>query len=380
MEQKSVETGKHNLDRRHPFSFVLSSSFISFVIYLLSGILIIYIAFHFQETKDQNKQQLQQVKQIDQLQPQQTSMTRSVLKSFLAIEQSEGVGAKVRRSIGTGQMRNFLPFLMLDHFNVQPPAGFPDHPHHGQETITYITEGMMAHEDFTGSKGVLRPGDLQFMTAGKGIVHSEIPVDSGDGKSAIGLQLWVDLPENLKNCEPRYRDLRKEEIPEANPSDFLKIKVISGKSYGVESLQDLAYTPVHFYHFQTSKKGTVFEQYMPTDFNSFIYILKGSITINDKLYPQYSSIFFNTDSDIVKGASASEITEFAIIGGQILDQPVVQYGPFVETSKSKILEVIQNYQQGKNGFEKAPHWRSSISDGIEKKRANEFLEKDGLLE
>lgn len=173
---------------------------------------------------------------------------RSILKYFTALEQSEGVGAKVRRSIGSQELRNFTPFLMLDHFNVSPPAGFPDHPHHGQETITYVLGGMIAHEDFTGSRGVLRPGDLQFMTAGKGIIHSEIPVELESGAPSVGLQLWVDLPMQLKDCEPRYRDLLNNEIPSVQPKAGLEVRVISGESYGVRSMSELAYTPVHFYH------------------------------------------------------------------------------------------------------------------------------------
>mgnify|MGYP003365628624 FL=1 len=128
---------------------------------------------------------------------------RTIQKNFIAIEQEEGVGARVRRSIGSMKQRNFSPFLLMDHFTVSHPAGFPDHPHHGQETITYIRQGMVAHEDFLGSKGVLRPGDLQFMTAGKGIMHAEIPVLMENGDAAVGLQLWVDLPKDMKDCPPR---------------------------------------------------------------------------------------------------------------------------------------------------------------------------------
>ncbi|SCW01476.1 LAFE_0E00452g1_1 [Lachancea fermentati] len=289
---------------------------------------------------------------------------RSIYKFFTAIEQSEGVGARVRRSIGTMKLRNFTPFLMLDHFSVAPPAGFPDHPHHGQETITYILSGMVAHEDFTGSKGVLYPGDLQFMTAGKGIVHSEIPVGLESGEPAVGLQLWVDLPSELKDCEPRYRDLRKGETPIAKPSESLQVRVISGESYGVSSLSELAYTPVSFYHFIASQKGTEFEQAFPENFNVFMYVLEGSVSVNDKEFPQYSTVFFNADGEGVKGVSVSDNAEFVLIGGEILEQPVVQYGPFVETTKERIIKVFDNYQSGTNGFERAPGWSSSISGGI----------------
>lgn len=300
---------------------------------------------------------------------------RTVLKNFIAIEQEEGVGARVRRSIGTMKMRRFAPFLMLDDFFIKPPAGFPDHPHHGQETITYNLQGMIAHEDFTGSKGVLYPGDLQFMTAGKGIVHSEIPVKMEDGSQINGLQLWVDLPAELKDCEPRYRDLRKRETPEVKVNDDLTVRVISGNSYGVDSVQELAYTPVHFYHFIAGKKGTDFVQEFPKDFNVFMYIMKGTVAINDQVFPEHSAVFFNTDGEGVAGTSASDNAEFALIGGQILDQEVLQHGPFVETNRERMINVFRNYQYGINGFEKAHSWDSQISGGISEADAKKLYKE-----
>lgn len=293
--------------------------------------------------------------------------SRTILKFFTAVAQDEGVGARVRRSIGTIKMRNFTPFLMLDHFNVKPPAGFPDHPHHGQETITYVLSGAgMAHEDFTGSVGILMPGDLQFMTAGKGIVHSEIPVRNKNNDACVGMQLWVDLPKDLKDCEPRYRDLKSAEIPVITPNDKLTIKVISGESYGTKSVKDLAYTPVDYYHY-TIKKGGSFEQKFPVNFNVFLYLLKGSLKIGSKVFNQYDTIFFNRDGDSVQGSVAEDATEdceFVLIGGQTLDQEIVQYGPFVETSKEKMHQVFLNYQSGKNGFERAAGWSSKIRGGV----------------
>src|SRR5277367_2337066 len=138
---------------------------------------------------------------------------RLIRTTLLAREQSEGAGAVVRRSVGTPKLRHLTPFLMLDHFRVPPGAGFPDHPHRGQETITYLLTGGIDHEDFAGNKGTIGPGDLQFMTAGRGIMHAEMPVQNKDGSANVGMQLWVDLPQELKSCEPRYRDLRSEEIP-----------------------------------------------------------------------------------------------------------------------------------------------------------------------
>ena len=175
--------------------------------------------------------------------PKSVNMTvpRAIRKAFLAVEQSEGVGARVRRSIGTPQLRNFSPFLMLDHFTSSPGSGFPDHPHRGQETITYMLQGAFDHEDFVGNAGIIEAGDLQFMTAGKGIMHSEMPRQSPDGTPTVGMQLWVDLPQKLKKCEPRYRDLRAKEIPNVDIDEGkVHIKIISGQSHGVDSVKELA--------------------------------------------------------------------------------------------------------------------------------------------
>lgn len=298
-------------------------------------------------------------------QTQDMSKTRSILSVLYAKEQGEGAGAKVRRSIGTSGMRNFSPFLMLDHFNVAPGAGFPDHPHRGQETITLLKQGCMLHADFTGKQGVLNPGDLQFMTAGRGVVHAEMPY-SPEGGNVRGMQLWVDLPKELKGCEPRYRDLRAKEIPVARPNDDVEVSVISGSAYGVESVKDLAYTPVHYYEY-TVQPGGEFEQEMPTDFNTFLYLLDGQLVLNETIIPQYSAVFFKRDGNVIKGKVSSKQPEpahFVLIGGKMLDQPIVQYGPFVETSQKDIYKAFEDYNRGTNGFERAVDWESIIGNGV----------------
>ncbi len=196
------------------------------------------------------------------------SVPRAVRKAFLAIEQAEGAGARVRRSIGTPQLRNFSPFLMLDHFNTKPGAGFPDHPHRGQETITYLLQGAIDHEDFAGNKGTIEAGDLQFMTAGRGIMHAEMPRQNADGSANIGVQLWVDLPEKLKKVEPRYRDLKASEIPSIDIDDNkVHVKIISGKSHGVDSVKELAYTPVWIFDVEIKPGGKI-TQDLPAGWNS----------------------------------------------------------------------------------------------------------------
>lgn len=298
-------------------------------------------------------------------------MSRSIKQIINSIEQAEGAGARVRRSIGILNNRKFNPFLLFDHFSGSGDNGFPEHPHKGQETISYMLTGSMAHEDFTGSKGVLYPGDLQFMTAGRGVVHSEMPIPNADGSPVAGLQLWVDLPEQLKDTPPRYRDLRAWEIPEAVEQDGkLRVKVISGTSYGVESLKDLAYTPVHYYHY-IMKPGATFTQQLDPDFNYFLYILKGKkLVLNgDTTTKQFQSVFFNDDGTNVSGEvpeTDSSDVEFVLIGGQQLDQEVVQYGPFVATSREKIQNAFTDYQYARNGFENVKTWKTLISHGVTK--------------
>ncbi|KAJ5026972.1 RmlC-like cupin domain-containing protein [Bipolaris maydis] len=296
-----------------------------------------------------------------------TNAPRKIAKSFLAVEQSEGAGARVRRSIGTPKLRNLSPFLMLDHFAIPPGAGFPDHPHFGMETATYLLSGAVDHEDFTGSKGTIEEGDLQFMTAGRGIVHAEMPRQNKDGTPNVGMQLWIDLPKELKTCEPRYRDVRAKEIPQATGDDGrVKVKVISGQAYGVESLKELAYTPVWYLDFTVQPGGKV-KQPLPKGWNAFAYVLDGTIIVSSdgvsRPIEQYHNVVFESSGDSVEISveeSAEKESRFVLIAGLPLDQPVVQYGPFVVNSRDQVMEVMMNYQTHSNGFERAENWESEI--------------------
>ena len=217
------------------------------------------------------------------------SQPRSIQRVVTGVEQSEGAGARVRRLIGTNSIERFNPFLMFDHFKSNRPDGFPEHPHSGQETITYCLLGAICHEDFTGSKGVLYPGDLQFMTAGKGIVHLEMPVPSADGQPAELLQFWVDLPRKQKECRPRYRDLREWEVPVYTSDDGLvSVKVISGSLYGVGVAREFTYTPIELYHF-TVKPGAEWRQPLTADYNYFLYVIRGNgLNVSGKLISPFS--------------------------------------------------------------------------------------------
>ncbi|KAL2024118.1 hypothetical protein VTK56DRAFT_9898 [Thermocarpiscus australiensis] len=308
-----------------------------------------------------------------------TMISRAIRKAFLAVEQSEGAGARVRRSVGTPQLRNFSPFLMLDHFAVRPGAGFPDHPHRGQETITYLLRGGMEHEDFAGHRGVLGPGDLQFMTAGRGIVHAEMPVRNRDGSDNVGLQLWVDLPRELKACEPRYRDLRAEEVPRVVVDEGrVTVKVISGKSHGVDSVKDLAYTPVWLLDVEVQPGGRIVQP-LPEGWNAFAYTLEGEVVFGKEegeeeggggqrvVVGPYHNVVFEPRGEAVYAAvdaGAERSARFVLVAGKPLDQKVVQYGPFVLTSQEEVYQAFMDYQTHSNGFERARGWESEIGKSM----------------
>ncbi|KAJ6441900.1 pirin [Purpureocillium lavendulum] len=295
------------------------------------------------------------------------SVPRAIRKVVLAGEQSEGARARVRRSIGTPGLRNLSPFLMLDHFSIKPGAGFPDHPHRGQETITYLLEGAVDHEDFAGNRGTIGPGDLQFMTAGRGIVHAEMPAQNADGSANVGLQLWVDLPRELKACEPRYRDLRAAEIPRVDvDGGKATIKVISGQSHGIDSVKDLAYTPVWILDVEM-KPGAKVTQPLPQGWTAFSYVLEGDAYFGEgdarTKVAQYHNVVFDQEGDVVHveaDPAATGSTRLVIVAGTPLDQEIVQYGPFVLNSKEGVYKALMDYQSYANGFERAKDWQSEI--------------------
>lgn len=295
------------------------------------------------------------------------SVSRSVVRNLLAVETPEGAGALVRRSIGTANLRNLTPFLMLDHFHVSKGAGFPDHPHRGQATVTYMLEGSSKHEDSAGHAGTIVTGGVQWMTAGRGIIHAEMPVHESGTPDPRGLQLWIDLPKQYKMVEPSYQELAPEQIPTAypeGPSGPVRVKVISGKSHGVES-------PVRplggcwYFHVIFDKQATIFQE-IPSGWTAFMYILKGSVRIGSETQAQkpFHTIVLssNRDETGVSLTATEDNTEFVLIAGEPLDQTVAQYGPFVMTTREEIQNTLLDYQLGRNGFEKAHTWKSVIGN------------------
>ncbi|XP_021101037.1 pirin isoform X2 [Heterocephalus glaber] len=200
--------------------------------------------------------------------------SKKVTLLVLSREQSEGVGARVRRSIGRPELKNLDPFLLFDEFKGGRPGGFPDHPHRGFETVSYLLEGgSMAHEDFCGHRGKMNPGDLQWMTAGRGILHAEMPCSE---EPAHGLQLWVNLKSSEKMVEPRYQELKSEEIPKPS-KDGVTVAVISGEALGIKS-KIYTRTPTLYLDFKLDQ-GAKHSQPIPEGWTSFIYTISGDVYI-----------------------------------------------------------------------------------------------------
>ncbi|XP_040324233.1 pirin isoform X2 [Herpailurus yagouaroundi] len=272
--------------------------------------------------------------------------SKKVTLSVLSREQSEGVGARVRRSIGRPELKNLDPFLLFDEFKGGRPGGFPDHPHRGFETVSYLLEGgSMAHEDFCGHVGQMNPGDLQWMTAGRGILHAEMPCSE---EPAHGLQLWVNLRSSEKMVEPQYQELKSKEIPKPS-KDGVTVAVISGEALGIKS-KIYTRTPTLYLDFKLDH-GAKHSQPIP----------KGPDDAQQKIEPHHTAVLGEGDSVQVQNRDP-ERNHFILIAGEPLGEPVVQHGPFVMNTNEEISQAILDFRNAKNGFERAKTWKSKIGN------------------
>ncbi|KAL4234674.1 hypothetical protein ACF0H5_006315 [Mactra antiquata] len=289
------------------------------------------------------------------------TMSRVIEKIVENREQDEGMGARVRRSIGGSQLRNLDPFLLLDEFKVKKPAGFPDHPHRGFETVTYMISGSFRHEDFCGHKGVINSGDLQWMTAGRGILHCEMPEGEELGH---GLQLWVNLAKKDKMVKPAYQELLDKDIPRTT-SDGVTVKIIAGESFGVKS-PVYTRTPTMYLDF-TMEKGSTLTQVVPDGWNGFVYVLSGSAMFGPgdkaKLGPAHHTLVLGPGNTLEVKNNSDGVCRFVLIAGKPNNEPIVQYGPFVMNEQHEIQEAINDYRSARNGFENASKWQSSAVKG-----------------
>ncbi|KAL3662019.1 hypothetical protein V7S43_012826 [Phytophthora oleae] len=287
--------------------------------------------------------------------------TRQVAKNFQAGEVNDGAGAHVHRSIGTTRLRNLDPFLMLDEFNVGLPGGFPDHPHRGFETVTYVlptSKGHMCHEDFLGNKGELRPGDLQWMTPGRGIMHAEMPKSE---VPAHGLQLWINLPSKSRMVEPKYQEISRDTVPHAfNEDKSIEAIVFAGEAFGYKGPVETE-APVTYVHFLL-KQGAKMEYSIPKTHNVFVYGVSGTGKCADTDVSAHEAIAMENEGDgVILIAAQDDSLEVVVISGEPLNEPVHQYGPFVMSSQEDIQNTLRDFDLRTNGFEEAHGWRSTIA-------------------
>ena len=278
---------------------------------------------------------------------------RTVRRVSTAHRQLEGGGFPVRRPFPSAELRHIDPFLMLDEMGPVdwPPGqalGAPDHPHRGFETVTYLLSGEMMHEDSTGRSGYLRPGDVQWMTAGDGVIHSELPTPEFKrrGGRSHGFQLWVNLPRAHKRTAPRYQEVLAQEIPEATSADGLATaRVIAGTALGISAVID-TFTPIQYVHW-TLEAGADVTQPVPADHTGFIYVFEGSATVagTDVAAGQVAELGPGADVELASAQGA----QLLALTGVPLREPVVQYGPFVMSTREEIVEAIEDFQSGRMG-------------------------------
>lgn len=272
---------------------------------------------------------------------------RQVERLVQGVQTSDGAGVRLTRVLTQHLQRRLDPFLMLDAFRNEKPedyiGGFPDHPHRGFETVTYMLAGRMRHHDSAGNQGLLTPGSVQWMTAGSGLIHSELPEQ--EHGLMEGFQLWLNLPGRNKMCKPSYRDIASDTIPQYTNSDGVTVRVIAGESHGVKGAvqrpdTEPLYLDVHL------PAGTKFVQPIPASHNAFTYTYRGSVNIGDVAVPDRNmAILQNNGSDALL-VEASQDARMLIISGQPLGEPIAQYGPFVMNTDEQIQQTLRDYRAG----------------------------------
>jgi redox-sensitive bicupin YhaK (pirin superfamily) len=277
--------------------------------------------------------------------------TRQVTQCIRGMATSDGAGVKLTRVIGSPQLMELDPFLMLDEFGTDRPedyiAGFPDHPHRGFETVTYMLDGRMRHRDNHGNSGLLVPGSVQWMSAGRGLVHSEMP-EQEEGRMR-GFQLWINLPARLKMSEPRYQEYGPADIPSVDVEPGVRVKVIAGEVAGVHGpIDQPATAPVYLdLHLDA---GCVFRQVLPDDHSAFVYVYEGALAIGEgsaatAVVAQQLAVLGRGDEVALAATAAG--TRAILVAGQPLREPVARYGPFVMNTRAEIMQAVDDLRAGR---------------------------------
>ncbi|HJV61358.1 MAG TPA: pirin family protein [Albitalea sp.] len=272
---------------------------------------------------------------------------RSVERQVAGMATSDGAGVKLTRVLTQPLQQRLDPFLMLDAFGTDNPddyiAGFPDHPHRGFETVTYMIAGRMRHRDSAGHEGLLENGGVQWMTAGRGVIHSELP-EQEQGRME-GFQLWLNLAARDKMNAPWYRDIQGGDIPEFKTPEGVTARVIAGASHGVagavqREITEPLYLDLHF------DADSHFTQALPAAHNVFVYVYRGEVRVGDTAVPAQRMAILRNEGDGV-ALHADAPARALLIAGRPLKEPIVQYGPFVMNSKEEIFQAVQDFQAGR---------------------------------
>lgn len=276
---------------------------------------------------------------------------RPVTRTLRGLPASDGAGVKLTRVIGTPQLPALDPFLMLDEFGTDRPedylAGFPDHPHRGFETVTYMLDGRMRHKDNHGNEGVLVPGAVQWMTAGRGIVHSEMP-EQQEGRMR-GFQLWVNLPAREKMTAPKYQEYGPERFPEVDAAPGVRAKVIAGEVAGVRGPIAQPATEPTYLDLRLGA-GDRYAHPLPSGHSAFAYVYEGAARIGGGTQAatvQAGELAVLGEGDLAAIEGRDADTRLILVAGRPLREPVARYGPFVMNTEAEIRQAFMDYQAGR---------------------------------
>ena len=276
----------------------------------------------------------------------ENTKTRIVQQIVEGIQTIDGDGVNITRIIGSPELNMLDPFLLLDEFGSDDPddyiAGFPSHPHRGFETITYIINGKWQHKDSTGNEGVLEDGSVQWMTAGRGVIHSEMPIQT-EGL-VWGFQLWLNLPKEKKMIKPAYNDIPSDKIPIVNVPGG-QVKIISGTFSGITG-PGISYTGILYYDILLDTGSEIIIP-IENEWNGFFYVYEGSISCGQSVSKGHLAVL--STEDIFRCTAIKNNTRFILVAGMPLNEPVARGGPFVMNTKGEILQAIEDYQAGRLG-------------------------------
>jgi hypothetical protein len=276
------------------------------------------------------------------------SAQRAVARVIRGMPASDGAGVRLTRVIGQPGLSELDPFLLLDEFRSDNPgdyiAGFPEHPHRGFETVTYLIAGRVRHEDNKGHKGLLTPGSVQWMTAGRGIVHSEMPEQ--EHGLLQGFQLWVNLPRRSKMTEPRYQEYEPGAIPEATLADGVRVRIIAGRFAGQQGPIDAAATEPLYLDI-TLPAGSEVPVPIPGGHAAFAYVFEGAAMVGaDGTAVPKGTLAVLGDGDGVVLRADGSTARLLVVAGHPLGEPVARYGPFVMNTDAEIHQAIRDFQAG----------------------------------